>query len=380
MRVDFPDEAAIARRTLAVDTRVGRSLRCQTSGRGDDRDRPDGVGGRDHRRGGWDRVRHRRAIRCRRREHGAPAPPQRSTADVGAARTRCSSTSRHRGAADTLLARGDRAVRSRRRGGQQRRRAAGRRVRGDHRRRVERDDRHQRDGLPPASRRRSPATSTARGGEGSVVHIASIEGTQPAAGHSHYSVSKAALIMHAKAAALELGRSGVRVNAVSPGLIHRDGIEEAWPDGVGRWKEKAPLGRLGDRARTSATHASSSARRWRSGSRASTSSSTAACRPGARGERGGLDATACYIVTGAAGGIGQATVTVLLEEGARVVLTDIDLPRTQAAAARARSRAARARTRSRPTSSTRRASSRWSPARSRTSVASTAASTLRATS
>ena len=84
-----------------------------------------------------------------------------------------------------------------------------------------------------------------RGGTGCVVHIASIEGTQPAPGHSHYSVSKAALIMHAKAAALELGRSGVRVNAVSPGLIHRDGIEDAWPDGVGRWLEKAPLGRLG---------------------------------------------------------------------------------------------------------------------------------------
>lgn len=86
----------------------------------------------------------------------------------------------------------------------------------------------------------------ARGGDGSVVHIASIEGTQPAPGHSHYAVSKAALIMHAKAAALELGRSGVRVNAVSPGLIHREGIDEGWPEGVGRWREKAPLGRLGD--------------------------------------------------------------------------------------------------------------------------------------
>lgn len=85
-----------------------------------------------------------------------------------------------------------------------------------------------------------------RGGEGSVVHIASIEGTQPAVAHSHYSVSKAALIMHAKAAAVELGPRGVRVNAVSPGLIHRDGIEDGWPEGVGRWKEKAPLGRLGD--------------------------------------------------------------------------------------------------------------------------------------
>jgi NAD(P)-dependent dehydrogenase (short-subunit alcohol dehydrogenase family) len=84
-----------------------------------------------------------------------------------------------------------------------------------------------------------------RGGSGAVVHIASIEGTQPAVHHSHYSVSKAALIMHAKAAAVELGPIGVRVNAVSPGLIHREGIEDAWPEGVGRWKEKAPLGRLG---------------------------------------------------------------------------------------------------------------------------------------
>jgi NAD(P)-dependent dehydrogenase (short-subunit alcohol dehydrogenase family) len=85
----------------------------------------------------------------------------------------------------------------------------------------------------------------ARGAAGSVVHISSIEGTQPAAGHGHYGISKAALLMHTKVAALELGRHGIRVNAVSPGLVHRDGLEEAWPEGVGRWLEKAPLGRLG---------------------------------------------------------------------------------------------------------------------------------------
>lgn len=84
-----------------------------------------------------------------------------------------------------------------------------------------------------------------RKGEGSVVHISSIEGTQPASGHGHYGVSKAALLMHAKVGALELGAHGIRVNAVSPGLIHRDGIEQAWPEGVNRWLEKAPLGRLG---------------------------------------------------------------------------------------------------------------------------------------
>ncbi len=86
----------------------------------------------------------------------------------------------------------------------------------------------------------------ARGGTGSVVHIASIEGSHPAVGHSHYSTSKAALLMHARAAAVELGPLGVRVNAVSPGLIGRPGIEEAWPEGVGRWLAAAPLGRLGE--------------------------------------------------------------------------------------------------------------------------------------
>lgn len=80
---------------------------------------------------------------------------------------------------------------------------------------------------------------------GSVVNIASIEGLQPAPGHSHYATSKAALVMFTRAAAIELGELGIRVNCVSPGLIHRDGIEEGWPEGVARWKNAAPLGRLG---------------------------------------------------------------------------------------------------------------------------------------
>lgn len=85
----------------------------------------------------------------------------------------------------------------------------------------------------------------ARGGGGSVVHIASIEGSKPAVGHAHYSTTKAALRMHAQAAALELGCHGIRVNAVSPGLIGRDGLEADWPEGVGRWLAAVPLGRLG---------------------------------------------------------------------------------------------------------------------------------------
>ncbi|MFI9009062.1 SDR family NAD(P)-dependent oxidoreductase [Actinosynnema sp. NPDC053489] len=80
---------------------------------------------------------------------------------------------------------------------------------------------------------------------GSVTHIASIEGTHPAAGHAHYSASKAALIMHARSAALEYGPRGIRVNTVSPGLVDRPGLADDWPEGVDRWTRSAPLGRLG---------------------------------------------------------------------------------------------------------------------------------------
>ncbi|MER5301094.1 glucose 1-dehydrogenase [Streptomyces lasiicapitis] len=80
---------------------------------------------------------------------------------------------------------------------------------------------------------------------GSVTHIASIEGHQPAVGHAHYSASKAALIMFARAAAVEFGARGVRVNSVSPGLVGHPTLASDWPEGVERWGRAAPLRRLG---------------------------------------------------------------------------------------------------------------------------------------
>jgi len=80
---------------------------------------------------------------------------------------------------------------------------------------------------------------------GAIVHVASIEGSRPAIGHAHYAVAKAGLIMHARAAALELGPVGIRVNAISPGLINRPQLAEDWPDGVKRWTDNAPLGCVG---------------------------------------------------------------------------------------------------------------------------------------
>ena len=80
----------------------------------------------------------------------------------------------------------------------------------------------------------------------SIVNVASIEGARPAIGHSHYAISKSALIMATRAAAMELGKVGIRVNSVSPGLVNREGLDSGWPEGVERWRRSAPLGRLGE--------------------------------------------------------------------------------------------------------------------------------------
>ncbi|MEQ8206566.1 MAG: SDR family NAD(P)-dependent oxidoreductase [Woeseia sp.] len=82
-------------------------------------------------------------------------------------------------------------------------------------------------------------------GSGAIVNIASIAASSPGPEHSHYNSAKAAVVMLTRSAAQELGAFGIRVNAVSPGVIGRPGIEEQWPDGVERWRERAPLQRLG---------------------------------------------------------------------------------------------------------------------------------------
>ena len=85
----------------------------------------------------------------------------------------------------------------------------------------------------------------AASGGGAIVNVTSIQAFRPAPELAHYSAAKAGLEMLTRSAALELGPKGVRVNSVAPGLIWREGIETAWPDGVSRFVARAPLGRLG---------------------------------------------------------------------------------------------------------------------------------------
>ncbi|WP_286829460.1 MULTISPECIES: SDR family NAD(P)-dependent oxidoreductase [Kordiimonas] len=83
---------------------------------------------------------------------------------------------------------------------------------------------------------------TGRGG--AIINIASISGSIPGPEHSHYNSAKAAVIMFTRSAAQELGRFGIRVNSVSPGLVWRDTLETDWPQGLAAWCGKAPLGRV----------------------------------------------------------------------------------------------------------------------------------------
>lgn len=80
---------------------------------------------------------------------------------------------------------------------------------------------------------------------GCILNIASIEAVTAPPGHAHYGAAKAGVIALTRTAAVEFGPR-IRVNALLPGLIARPGIEQEWPDGVSRWQQRAPLGRLGE--------------------------------------------------------------------------------------------------------------------------------------
>lgn len=69
-------------------------------------------------------------------------------------------------------------------------------------------------------------------GWGSIINIASISGIRPQHHGMLYSMTKAALIMMTQSYALELGPSGVRVNAIAPGMIQTVLSEYYWKDPV----------------------------------------------------------------------------------------------------------------------------------------------------
>src|SRR5918997_371544 len=81
---------------------------------------------------------------------------------------------------------------------------------------------------------------------GRVVNVASIEAGRGRFGLANYAASKAGLVALTRAAAAELGRYGVCVNAVSPGFI-RTPLVERLPGAVTeRAARESALGRMGE--------------------------------------------------------------------------------------------------------------------------------------
>ncbi|MBB5958852.1 3-oxoacyl-[acyl-carrier protein] reductase [Saccharothrix tamanrassetensis] len=80
---------------------------------------------------------------------------------------------------------------------------------------------------------------------GSIVLLGSIVGERGNAGQTVYAASKAALSATAKSAAKELGRHGIRVNAVAPGVIRTDLIAEQSDEVLAKVQADTALGRLG---------------------------------------------------------------------------------------------------------------------------------------
>ena len=83
---------------------------------------------------------------------------------------------------------------------------------------------------------------------GAVVNVASVNALQAVRGQAHYVASKGAVAMLTRAAALEAGESGLRVNAVAPGFIRTPMTAERMSDPEQiRWIEgRVPMSRVGE--------------------------------------------------------------------------------------------------------------------------------------
>ncbi len=83
--------------------------------------------------------------------------------------------------------------------------------------------------------------------QGVIINIASNAGLRPAMGLGIYSVSKAGLIMLTRVMASEWGESGIRVNAIAPGIIETRFSEALWKNDMIRKmaESSAALGRIG---------------------------------------------------------------------------------------------------------------------------------------
>jgi len=81
-------------------------------------------------------------------------------------------------------------------------------------------------------------------GYGRIVNVTSMNGQVGAVGQANYSASKGGITAFTRTAALELAKSGITVNAVSPGYTETDMFAKVPADLQAKIKAKIPLARF----------------------------------------------------------------------------------------------------------------------------------------
>lgn len=82
-------------------------------------------------------------------------------------------------------------------------------------------------------------------GGGVIINVSSVVGLYGNFGQTNYAATKAGVIGMTKTWSRELGRYGIRVNAVAPGFILTDMVKKMPADVLEEMKKHTPLGRLG---------------------------------------------------------------------------------------------------------------------------------------
>lgn len=83
-------------------------------------------------------------------------------------------------------------------------------------------------------------------GEGRIINTSSVSGVQGNVGQTNYAATKAGIIGMTKTWAKELGRKGIRVNAVAPGFVNTSMMQTIPEEVLEKIVSKVPLKKLGD--------------------------------------------------------------------------------------------------------------------------------------
>ena len=93
---------------------------------------------------------------------------------------------------------------------------------------------------------RAVAPHMIRAGRGVILNASSIVGLYGNFGQTNYAATKAGVISFTQTWARELGRYGIRVNAVAPGFVGTDMVRAMPQKVVDAMAAKTPLGRVGE--------------------------------------------------------------------------------------------------------------------------------------